>query len=233
MPNNLLRQPNFAALVDAGVAPGRARAAAAILDADRGDLARHRRRDAARAVARLARRPGLVRPAPGAHAAARGLRHPLVAPDRCRACRLAVSVRPIHRRRLGRAADARVVAAALAAADDRRHGGDRVAHRRPRGRDGGAAARAGRRAGLSAVHAGPHRPSQRPDRADDADRGRDRVVGPLALGRDRGGPAQRRRDGDRLRIGALSRRAAAPCSRSAMCVDRDNGGRSRLRMAGG
>ena len=56
-------------------------------------------------------------------------------------------------------------------------------------RDGGAAARAGRRAGLSAVHAGPHRPSQRPDRADDADRGRDRVVGPLAMGRDRGGPA--------------------------------------------
>ena len=33
-----------------------------------------------------------------------------------------------------------------------RHGGDRMARRRPRGRDGGAPARARRRAGLSTVH---------------------------------------------------------------------------------
>ena len=89
--------------------------------------------------------------------------------------------------------------------------------RRPRGRDGGAAARAGRRAGLSAVHAGPHRSSQRPDRADDAHRGRDRVVGPRCDG------ARRRRACSRARRWpSASKRCpisppAAPCSRSAMC----------------
>ena len=130
------------------------------------DPARHRRRHAA--GRRCA--PGSPARAGSTCTSARvqppdGYDSALVAADRCRARRLAVSVRPVHRSALGRAADARVVAAAVAAADHRRHGRDRLAHRRPRSRDGGAAARARRRAGLSAVHAGPDRSSQCPDRA--------------------------------------------------------------------
>ena len=110
-----------------------------------------------------------------------------------------------------------VVAAALAVADDRRHGGDRLARRRPGSRDGGAVARAGRRAGLSAVHAGPHRPSQRPDRADDArpwPRPSGRIAGDGARPRPACSPARR--------WPSASKRcpispAAARCSRCAMC----------------
>ena len=78
------------------------------------------------------------------------------------------------------------------------HDDDRVARGRPRCGDGGAAARAGRRAGLSAVHAGPDRSSQRADRADDADRRSDRLVGSRPLGRGRGGLAHGTGAGHRL-----------------------------------
>ena len=66
--NNLLRQPNFAALVVLAWLAGRARAAAAVLAADRRDAARHRRRHAARR--RCA--PGCAGPAAGSICTRRG-----------------------------------------------------------------------------------------------------------------------------------------------------------------
>ena len=91
MPSNLMRQPNFAALlvlVWLVVALG---AAAAALAADRRDAARHRRRHAAGRDARVADGPGLLSGWFDLHQArlqppAR-LRHALVAADRCRAGR--------------------------------------------------------------------------------------------------------------------------------------------------
>ena len=100
------RQPNFALLLGLAWLLVVFQLARAELGRDRADAARHRRRDAARADARLARRAGLVRPASAARAAAGRLRVALVAADRCRACRHAVGLRPVRRRRAGRAADA-------------------------------------------------------------------------------------------------------------------------------
>src|SRR6185369_12080802 len=88
------------------LASGGAPACRAALGDHRTDAARYRRRDAARADARLHRGPGLVRPAPAADQPAGRVRLALVAPDRCGTRRVAVDVRPRLRARDGGAADA-------------------------------------------------------------------------------------------------------------------------------
>ena len=179
------RQPNFALLLGARLAARGRSSCCAALGRDRADVARYRRRHAARADARLARRAGLVRPAPAARAAAGRLRLALVAADRCRPGRVWL---------FGLFAD-RAIAERLMRAvwpmlwllpTMARHGRDRLAHRRPRGRADRAVARGRRAAGLPAVQAGPDRSSQCADRAGDAAGRRDGVVGPRALGRWRG-----------------------------------------------
>ena len=69
-----------------------------------------------------------------------------------------------------------IVADAVAVAGDRRDGRHRLAHGRPRCRARGAAVRGDRTAGLSAIQAGPDRPSQCADRHRGADGRGDGVV---------------------------------------------------------
>ena len=147
----------------------------------------------------------LVRPAPIEAATAGRRRHALVAADRCRAGQLVRILPLVRRSSRRRAIDARVVAAAVVAADDGGHGLDCVADRRARSGDGGVAVRDGCRAGVSAVHAGADRSSQRSDRTDVACRGGDVMVGSQVVVRLLGRRAQRRAAGDRHRMPAVSR----------------------------
>ena len=133
----------------------------------------------------------------------------------------------------GRALDARFVATALAVADHGRHGGDRLADRRPGGRHGGAAAGARRRAGLSAIHPGPHRSPQRHDCADAARRGGNCVVRPQALDRRGRGCVERTGPSDRARMPAVSRGVRRRAGGALCAQPRRRAGGARLRAGAG
>ena len=121
MPSDTMRRLPFRCSPCSCLAAGRRLAVRGILERHRRDVVRSRRRHAACRGARVPRRPavGSICSQPRLDPPF-GYRHALVAADRRRPRRTVRPVPPIRRRRDGRAADARGLAAAVAAAGDGR-----------------------------------------------------------------------------------------------------------------